>query len=363
MNTYRRDSTAFKDDPLVLGAASSSIVMTLAYFSLFQHPLLEEELLTYSHFYAISREDALAAIRSLVARGILETHDGLLCLHGEGALARIRAERVARAAPWHQKSLRSIQVLSRLPFLRGLFISGSLSKGTQDPNGDIDFLLLTAPNRLWTARFFASLLLKLMPRSHRCNYCLNYFLPEGQLEIPDRTLFSATEVAFLKPVLNARTCAAFFEQNTWTRTFYPNWQPPTGPPSAPPSSVFQRAFEWPLAGHLGNLFESWISRWYENRLRTMSQLLPPKAAADFRYGPSEYKGHNKGRHDQIRQRWVERVNGLEADLGICLIRWSWTLRASWKPLPRPLRSQRAREQFTRRLVPLKITGWRLQPTL
>jgi hypothetical protein len=337
--------------------------MTLAYFSLFRHPLTEEELLTHAHFHAISREDGRTAIRTLVDRGIVESINGLLCLQGESDLVHARAERVERAVPWHKQAEHSVRVLSRLPFLRGLFISGSLSKGTQDPDGDIDFLVLTAPNRLWTARFFASILLKAMPRAHRRNFCLNYFLSEDQLEIRDHTLFSATEVAFLKPVLNDKICAAFFEQNGWVRPFYPNWQPPTGPTPAPHPPFFQRLLEWPWAGFLGNLFESRISRWYFNRLeRTLSQLPPERSRADVRYGPRELKSHTKGFHEQVRQRWVERLSAAEADLGIHLIRWPWAAAlASWHSEYRTDHRLRHEDQASQPVLPLKLTGRRLLP--
>lgn len=362
MASIRKDNAAQEDTPLILGAASSSIVMTLAYFSLFRHPLTEEELLTHAHFHAISREDGRSAIRTLVDRGIVESINGLLCLQGESDLVHARAERVARAVPWHKQAEHSVRVLSRLPFLRGLFISGSLSKGTQDPDGDIDFLVLTAPNRLWTVRFFASILLKAMRRAHRRNFCLNYFLPEDQLEIRDHTLFSATEVAFLKPVLNDKICTAFFEQNGWVRPFYPNWQPPTGPAPAPHPSYFQRLLEWPLAGFLGNLFESRISRWYFNRLeRVWAQLPSGQSKTDARFGPREFKGHTRGRHDWVRQRWADRLDAVEADLGISLIRQPWALALASGPSAHRTNRHRNEDRASQPVLPLKLTGRRLLP--
>lgn len=360
MAPFREDTAAFEDAPLVLGAASSSMVLTLVYFSLFRHPLREEELLSYTHFYAISREAGLAAIRNLIDRGILESSGGLLCLRGDWALVKVRAEREARAEAWQPRVSRSIRTLSRLPFLRGLFISGSLSKGTQDPDGDIDFLVVTAPNRLWTARFFVSILLKLKPRAHRSNYCVNYFLSEDHLPIPDRTLFSATEIAFLKPALNPEVCAAFFEQNDWIRTFYPNWTPPEGPKPARRASRFQRLLEWPLAGALGDLFEARISRWYFKRIgRYMDHLPPGKTPADFRVGPKEYKGHDRGRHEQTQRGWHERVHRLEADLGIRLIRWPWAMTLATRGgVPAIIRP---RGTSPRSVMPLKVTGRRALP--
>jgi hypothetical protein len=324
MTSTRTHSAAPDDAPFYLAAASSSIVLTLVYFSLFQHPLREEELLAHTHFYPISKAEGRAAIRSLLDRGILESVDGLFCLQGEGPSAAVRAEREARAATWKPRVGRSIRALSRLPFLRGLAISGSMSKGTQDLDGDIDFFVLTAPNRLWTARFFAALMVKLLPKAQRVNYCLNYYLPEDRLSIPDRTLFSATEVAFLKPVLNGELFSAFFELNAWVKTFYPNWEPPSGAIPNLPRGALQRLVEWPLSGRLGDFLETWVSRWLIRRQqRQMDNPAPGRSATEVRLNSGEFKGHTKGHHGRTHQAWLERVDRLEAGLSIRLIRWPW----------------------------------------
>jgi hypothetical protein len=358
------DNAAFEDAPLHLAAASSSMVLTLAYFSVFKHPLREEELLAYTHFYAISREEGKAAIRSLLDRGILESKRGMLCLRGDGSMAAIRVEREARAALWKPRVEQSIRVLSHLPFLRGLSISGSMSKGTQDPDGDIDFFVLTAPNRLWTTRFFASLMLKFMPRVKKEHYCLNYYLPEDRLSIPDRTLFSATEVAFLKPVLNGELLCAFFEMNPWVKAFYPNWQAPASSVPGLPRPLLQRIAEWPLSGILGDLVEAQVSRWFIRRLnRQMGALPQDHSASEVRFRQKEYKGHTKGHHEKTHQAWLHKVERLETDLGIQLIRWPWA--EAWTS--RKVEAGASHFQgplvaLSRPVLPLKVTSRRvLQP--
>jgi len=332
-----------------MGAASTALILTMAYFSLFNHPLREDELLRYCHFFAISPAAFRDTLGALLDQGILVKSGALFHLRGDDALPAIRGERETRAATWRGRVARSASVLTRLPFLRGLFLSGSLSKGTQDERGDIDFLLVTAGNRLWTTRFFASLLLKSIPKSGRRNFCMNYFLPEDRLGIPDRTLFSATEVAFLKPLWNTPATAAFFEQNSWFRAFYPNLEPAPPPDAAHRSPFLQRLLEWPLSGRLGDRFEAWATQWFIHRITHQVATLPlDRSPEDFRIGPWEYKGHTKGFHGRLRNAWHERLNSLEATFGIRLIRWPWgrTPRPGQAPaggfakLPVPLRIRR-----------------------
>lgn len=357
MTPFRPNNAEHADSPFYLAAASSSMVLTLAYFSIFKHPLREEELLTYTHFYAISREEGRAAIRSLLDQGILESCDGMLCLSGDRSLVAIRMERETRAMQWQPRVRRSIRVLSHLPFLRGLSLSGSLSKGTQDPDGDIDFFVLTAPNRLWTARFCASLMLKLMPRAQRENFCLNYFLPEDRLAIQDRTLFSATELTFLKPVLNGELLAAFFELNAWVTSFYPNWEPAEEDTPGLRRSLLRRLAEWPLSGAFGDRVEARISRWFIQRLNRQMRVMPMgQSSAEVRLDAGVYKGHTKGNHGKTRQAWHERVDRLETELDIRLIRWPWAEAWGSQPLNRSVVAQDPVQGPARPALTLKFSG-------
>jgi hypothetical protein len=202
---------------------------------------------------------------------------------------------------------------------------------------------------------------KVLPKSKKVNFCLNYFLPEDRLFVPDQTLFSATEVAFLKPVLNGDLFSAFFEQNQWVKTFYPNWVPPTGGVPDLRHDFLQRIAEWPLSGAFGNLVESWISSWFIRRLNRSLEALPQgQSTKEVRLGPKEYKGHTNGHHEKTRQRWQHRVDGLEANLGIRLIRWPWA--ESWAP-----RSAKADSNHlpgpsgivSIPVLPLRVTGRRV----
>lgn len=317
-------NVAEENSVVMLGADTSSLVLTLAYFSIFRHPLSEEELLSSAHFFQMPPEVGTVAVQNLINRGILEISGDFICLRGEKALAGVRDEKASRAAQWQQHVKPSVKTLSHIPFLRGLLISGSLSKGTQDVDGDIDFLVLTAANRLWTARFFASFLLRTISTAKIKRYCVNYWLAENQLCVGDHTLFTATEIAFLKPVMNGNLCRAFFRQNQWVKNFYPNWRLPEGPNSTSQRSLRQRALEWLLSGFLGDLFESKVRSVLMKRYKRKigwDQL--DHNSTDARLSPCEIKAHSKERNKEYRKRYDERVDALESELGIQLIRGAW----------------------------------------
>ena len=61
----------------------------------------------------------------------------------------------------YQKALTVSRLISKFPYVEGVGISGSLSKGYYDDDGDIDFFIITSPKRLWIARTFLILYKKL----------------------------------------------------------------------------------------------------------------------------------------------------------------------------------------------------------
>ena len=54
-----------------------------------------------------------------------------------------------------------VGLVSMFPFVRGIAISGSLSKGVMYKDGDIDYFIVTAPERLWICRTMLVLFKKL----------------------------------------------------------------------------------------------------------------------------------------------------------------------------------------------------------
>ena len=53
-------------------------------------------------------------------------------------------------------------------------------------------------------------------------FCINYYVDSKTLEIPDKNLFTATEIAFLIPLQDYESCRIFFSSNDWILEFFPN---------------------------------------------------------------------------------------------------------------------------------------------
>ena len=83
------------------------------------------------------------------------------------------------------------------PFVRGVFLSGSISKGFMSESDDIDYFIITAPGRLWLTRTLLILFKKIFLFNSFRNFCLNYFIDSENLYIPEHNRYTATEIVFL----------------------------------------------------------------------------------------------------------------------------------------------------------------------
>jgi hypothetical protein len=140
------------------------------------------------------------------------------------------------------------QIIKRFPFVRGVFVSGDLSKNTAGPESDIDFFIVTAPGRLWIARTLLVLFKKVFLFNNKKYFCLNSFISEDHLRLEEQNLFLATEIAHLKPLYNSKLLQRYLEENRWIRNYFPNFDRTrlAGPEVDDRPSLLQRLLEIPF---------------------------------------------------------------------------------------------------------------------
>lgn len=198
------------------------ILRVLAYFDLFSHPLKEEEILKFGGC-VVSAEHLAKCLSRLRRSGAVFCMHGMYSLRCDPLLVQRRLDGESRARLLIAKAERIGRLLYQFPFVRGVAISGSLSKGVAGPDSDIDFFIITSRNRLWIARTFMHVLKKisfLAGRQHLL--CMNYYIDELALEISEKNAFTATEVATILPVAGSVAFEQFRIANNWTKRFFPN---------------------------------------------------------------------------------------------------------------------------------------------
>ncbi|TAN01833.1 MAG: hypothetical protein EPN39_01155 [Chitinophagaceae bacterium] len=194
----------------------------MAYFDMFNYPLSEREIRLFlpgdASGVAITRP-----LQQLVLKGRIFYIDKFYSLHDDPLLAKKRSIGNQRAETDLYAAYRISKFLFKFPFVRGISISGSLSKGFADRHSDIDYFIITAQGKLWIARTLLHLFKKLSylyGAQHR--YCMNYFLDEQALEIEEKNLFTAVETVTLLPMCGNGAQKEFFASNTWVQHYLPN---------------------------------------------------------------------------------------------------------------------------------------------
>ena len=203
---------------------AGAILRTLLYFDLFDYPLRLEEIVRYLGI-RLSRRVALGdALATLERTGLIAESNGYRFLTERSATivtARLRREEQGRRM-W-RRARRIASLLRHIPFVRAIFISGSLSHGLAEKGSDIDYFIVTEPGRLWLVRTLLVFIRRTLLLNRRTYLCLNYFVTTDRLAIEERQIYAACETASVRPLYNEAIHADFVRSNEWIVDFYPNF--------------------------------------------------------------------------------------------------------------------------------------------
>jgi hypothetical protein len=126
-------------------------------------------------------------------------------------------------------------------------------------NADFDYMLVTTPGRLWTARAFA-LAFNRYVHLFGHTLCPNLIVSENALEWPLHDLYSARELYQMIPITGIDVYQRLLKANEWAKDFLPNaFLECDGRPSPmrEQAVALQRVLEFSLRGKPGDLFEKW----------------------------------------------------------------------------------------------------------
>ena len=250
---------ATRQSPSVLSDLKQAILLTILYADLFDYPLTRDELYRRLVHKAADRAAFSRAVTTLTGPYLTATRD-YLTWAGREDLAAVREHRRQAAPALWAAAERYAGWLARTPFVRMVAVSGSLALRNAEPNSDIDLFCIIAPNRLWLARAWIVPLSKLtraLPRLFPHYLCPNYLLTLNALDVEDRTLFTAHEVAQAVPLWGRDAYRRFLHANPWVHDFLPHAHfedrlCPTAPPRRP---WYTRGLERAMRGRLGDALD------------------------------------------------------------------------------------------------------------
>lgn len=198
---------------------SVQILKWLAYFDVFQHPLTVTEL---EKLCCCGTTDIKEEVKNLVNENRCFMHENYVSINSAvQSLVNERRIKEAEASKYFKKLPRYVRLIRKFPFVKGIAISGSLSKNVMYEDGDVDYFIVTHKNRLWLCRTLLILFKKIILLNSRKFFCLNYFVDEKNLKIRDENIFTAVEIAYLLPVYNVEIFNDLKRQNEWVNKFIP----------------------------------------------------------------------------------------------------------------------------------------------
>jgi hypothetical protein len=194
-------------------------------------------------------------LQTLVAQGFVFQYGSFFQSLKDSSWILNRLECNKRAAGFLPHAHKRAQLIGKFPFVRGVYVSGSLSKNCMRADSDIDFFVVTVPGRLWLSRTLLVLFKKIFLLNSHKYFCVNYFIDTDHLQIEEQNLFTATETVTLLPMYGRVSFEAFQEANDWAWTFYPNFPRREASIVAPHSKGLLKAF---LEKLLGGKWGDWL---------------------------------------------------------------------------------------------------------
>ena len=298
-------------------AVRQAAVRAVAYADVFSYALDAAQISRYLHGVAAADAAIAAALeQATAAGGPLSHRDGFYTLRGREDLVAQRHRRAAMATRLWPVALWYGRLIARLPFVRMVAITGSLAWDNVDADADIDYMVVTEPDRLWVCRWLIAVLTELQ-RLAGVPLCPNYIISDRALALSDRNLYTAYELAHMKPLAGYDVYRQLRAMNPWVESFLPNaaaLQPPVEdrwPPHPGTGALLVRAArvaEPVLRSQLGAVFDR-VEMAY--RIRKWTGKAPAQPGADTQYTPDCYKPHGLPHKGRVLTAFAERLATLE----------------------------------------------------
>lgn len=298
---------------LNLITTGQNILNTLGYFDLFHYPLTRDEIYLF-HPGNVSRMDIDTALGILLNKKSVFKLDEFYSLQSDFLIVERRRKGNDLAITQMKTAGKVAKFLSGFPYVKGIAVSGSLSKNFANEKTDIDFFIITAASRLWIARTLMHLYKKItFLTGHQHWFCMNYYVDEAGLEIEEKNIFTAMEIVTLIPMYGRSSMAMFIAGNDWTKSYFPVHGFTIGNTPEIKRGLFRKGIEKILSGRMGDVIDNWLMnttdrRWQKKAQR--HQLNCKGGAMGMIVDPHFSKPDPKNFQDKVVERYSAKVQQL-----------------------------------------------------
>src|SRR5690242_13760092 len=150
VGTVTRDSDSMLVD---------AILRTIRYADLFEQAVTRHEVLRYLDTRA--DEKTIFRVLSEYSGEKWLENKSLYCLPGRLEITQHTQKRAEQARSAWMHARRWADIMAYVPLVRMIGVTGSLAMNNMARGADIDFLVVTAPGRVWSTRFWLVAIVRL----------------------------------------------------------------------------------------------------------------------------------------------------------------------------------------------------------
>jgi hypothetical protein len=291
-----------------------AIIKVIAYYDVFNYPVTKKEILE-NLFDSVTESTLENSISNLIQKKIIKTQDDFyFAQHFDTKFINQRIEANQLAQIMLPLARKYSARISKFPFIKGVFISGGLSKNYFHQQSDIDYFIITTKNRLWLCRTIFIFYYKLLSIKKKEFFCLNYFISEADLTIPDRNQFVATEIATLMPMVNYDLYVQFLQTNNWYTSYFPQMPIRSSQESTPLKKYVVKSFiEYLFSGFIGHKVDDMLLRLTVKHWRKkFSHMKQEDFGLQIRSRKHVCKHHTKGYQNKVLEKWHNTIDSILA---------------------------------------------------
>jgi len=209
-------------------SVSKAIIKTIIYSEIFGSSPNKLELFVKLHSQKlISKSEFDKSLEKLLVQKRIKTNNNRYNIHSHSNLFK-SCKLASIINQKNQLISQNIDLISSTPFIRAVFLTGSLACRHPKPDDDIDLMIVTSKNRLWISRFL--LLLKTHKIRRRPNstvvnnkFCFNIFTEEDNLNFSPENIFIANEIIHSFPVYDSDNIYQnYLKANLWVVKYLAN---------------------------------------------------------------------------------------------------------------------------------------------
>jgi hypothetical protein len=202
------------------------IIRTISYFDVFTYPLTKAQLASFLACAIAADSQFDKVLHRLMQKELVHFSQGYFYLSTRTAeIVASRLENERRAYTMLKRARWVSFFLKQVPFVRAVFLTGSLSKHVMPHKGDIDFMIVTEFNRLWVCKMILTGFRRIFLLNSKKYFCINLMVTENAIHFPNHNYFNAVEIATTQVIWNTAAFVKYQKENDWIYNYLPNWKP------------------------------------------------------------------------------------------------------------------------------------------